>query len=106
MLGPSKQARLAKIKEDLIAIQSALEQYKLDNGMYPSTAQGLTALVVAPTVSPVPQYWNSGGYIAVLPSDPWGQAYQYTNEDEVLRVYSFGSSGKSGVTEIDIINVD
>jgi general secretion pathway protein G len=106
MLGASKQERLAHVKQDLTAFQASLEQYKLDNGAYPTTEQGLKALVEEPTVTPAPQFWKSGGYIATIPMDPWGQAYQYKNENDVLRVYSYGPGGKDGVTEIDLTNVD
>lgn len=106
MMGTSKKERLAKVKQDLTAIQASLDQYKLDNGTYPTTEQGLQALVVEPTTSPVPQFWKKEGYIATLPMDPWGQAYQYNDDNDVLRVYSYGPGGKQGVTEIDLTNMD
>src|SRR5580698_11276867 len=67
-----EQARIVKVKQDLLAIQSALDLYKLDNGVYPSTDQGLQALVVRPTTSPLPRDWKSDGYLQDLPMDPWG----------------------------------
>ena len=95
-----EQARTVKVRQDLLAIQSALDLYKLDNGMYPSTDQGLQALVQKPTVSPVPQNWKSDGYLQQLPTDPWGQAYQYSNDDEKLHIFSYGPKGKEGNSQI------
>lgn len=85
----------------MLAIQSALDLYKLDNGLYPTTDQGLEALVKKPTASPIPQNWKSDGYLQQLPMDPWGQEYQYVNDNEKLRIYSFGPKGKDGNSEID-----
>lgn len=72
-----EQARIVKAKQDILAIQNALELYKLDNSFYPTTEQGITALVTKPTTAPIPAYWQS--YLATLPKDPWGQPYQYLN---------------------------
>ncbi|MEO8401440.1 MAG: type II secretion system major pseudopilin GspG [Gammaproteobacteria bacterium] len=101
-----EQARIVKVKQDLLAIQSALDLYKLDNGMYPSTDQGLDALVKKPTTSPIPQNWKSDGYLQQLPNDPWGQPYQYINDNEKLKIFSYGAKGKDGNSEIGNWNVD
>jgi general secretion pathway protein G len=90
------QARMVKVKQDLLGIQSALDLYKLDNGFYPSTAQGLHALVQAPTTTPVPHNWKSDGYLQNLPADPWGEPYQYVNQDEQLHIFSYGPGGEAG----------
>src|SRR5690348_4914817 len=74
-----EQARMVKVKQDIMAIQSALDLYKLDNGFYPSTDQGLQALVTKPTTAPTPRNWKSDGYLQDVPTDPWGEAYQYIN---------------------------
>lgn len=95
-----EQARLVKVKQDLLAIQSALDLYKLDNGTYPSTDQGLEALVSKPSVAPIPRNWKSDGYLQDLPTDPWGQAYQYLNDDEKLKIFSYGAKGKDGNSQI------
>ena len=76
-----EQARIVKARQDILAIQSALDLYKLDNGFYPSTDQGLTALVTKPTAPPVPHAWKSDGYLQEVPMDPWGEAYQYLNDN-------------------------
>jgi len=101
-----EQARVVKVKQDLLVIQSALDLYKLDNGMYPTTDQGLQALVKKPTTSPQPQSWKSDGYLQQMPMDPWGQEYQYVNDNEKLRIFSFGPKGKDGNSEIDNLNTD
>jgi general secretion pathway protein G len=99
-----EQARIVKAKQDTLAIQSALDLYKLDNGFYPSTDQGLQALMTKPTGEPTPQNWKADGYLQQLPNDPWGNAYQYVNEHEKLHVFSYGPKGKEGDSEIDNLN--
>ena len=95
------EARVVKAKQDVLAIQNALELYKLDNGFYPSTDQGLVALVEKPTSSPVPQDWKS--YLKTLPKDPWGREYLYLNPGQHgdIDVYTNGAHGESGGTGID-----
>lgn len=101
-----EQARIVKAKQDILAIQSALDLYKLDNGYYPSTDQGLQALVSKPTSDPIPRNWKSDGYLQQLPTDPWGQSYQYINDNEKLRIFSYGAKGKDGNSEISNTNMD
>ena len=101
-----EQARVVKVKQDILALQSALDLYKLDNGVYPTTDQGLEALVKKPTSSPVPRNWKSDGYVQHLPEDPWGEAYQYINENDKIRIFSYGPKGKDGNSEIGNWNMD
>lgn len=101
-----EQARVVKVRQDILAIQSALDLYKLDNGNYPSTDQGLTALVTKPTIPPVPRDWKADGYLQEVPVDPWGQAYQYLNDSEKLKIYSYGPKGKEGNSEIGNWNMN
>jgi general secretion pathway protein G len=101
-----EQARIVKVKQDLLAIQSALDLYKLDNGIYPSTDQGLQALVSKPSVAPMPRNWKAEGYLHEIPMDPWGQEYQYINDSEKLKIFSFGPKGKEGNSEIGNWNVN
>ncbi|OGT38528.1 MAG: type II secretion system protein GspG [Gammaproteobacteria bacterium RIFCSPHIGHO2_12_FULL_37_14] len=101
-----EQARVIKVKQDILAIQSALDLYKLDNGLYPSTDQGLQALVMQPTIAPIPRSWKSDGYLQEVPTDPWGQTYQYMNDDEKLRIFSYGSKGRDSHTEIGNWNMN
>lgn len=95
-----EQARIVKVKQDIMAIQSALDLYKLDNSFYPSTDQGLQALVTKPTEDPQPRNWKADGYLQQLPVDPWGQSYQYINDNEKLKIFSYGPKGKDGNSEI------
>jgi general secretion pathway protein G len=101
-----EQARIVKVKQDILAIQSALDLYKLDNSFYPTTDQGLQALVSKPTADPIPRNWKSDGYLQQLPSDPWGEAYQYLNDNEKIKIFSYGPKGKDGNSEIGNWNVD
>jgi general secretion pathway protein G len=101
-----EQARRVKVKQDILAIQSALDLYKLDNGIYPSTDQGLQALVAKPSSPPVPRNWKSDGYLQEAPIDPWGEAYQYLNDDDKLRIFSYGPKGKDGSSEIGNWNMN
>jgi len=101
-----EQARMVKVKQDILAIQSALDLYKLDNGMYPSTDQGLQALVTKPSSPPVPSNWKSDGYLQEIPQDPWGEPYQYINDNDKLRIFSYGPKGKEGNSEIGNWNMN
>lgn len=101
-----EQARIVKVKQDILAIQSALDLYKLDNGFYPSTDQGLQALVAKPTSDPMPRNWKSDGYLQQVPQDPWSQPYQYSNENDKVRIYSYGPKGPNGNSEIGNFNMD
>ena len=72
-----EQARVVKAKNDIRALEAALNLYRLDNMIYPTTDQGLEALVSRPSDSPEPKNWKEGGYIDRLPNDPWGNPYLY-----------------------------
>ena len=71
------QARVTAAKSDIGALMQALKMYKLDNQRYPSTEQGLKALVEKPTSGPSANGWKSGGYVDKLPTDPWKNPFQY-----------------------------
>lgn len=96
------QARKVAAKQDILAIQNALDLYKLDNGVYPTTEQGIEALVKKPTLEPVPQNWMTGGYLKQLPKDPWGHAYHYRNPGKhaEIDIYSYGPSNTPGKEDI------
>ena len=90
-------ARAAKAAAaDLKTLMMALDVYRLDNFHYPSTEQGLAALVWRPVGLPAPKNWNPEGYIKSLPSDPWGTPYGYQNLDGSIVVFSLGSDRKRG----------
>ncbi len=103
----SEQAKVAVAEADINAnISLALKLYKLDNGRYPTTSQGLKALLERPTASPMPTNWN-GPYLEKEPLDPWNNAYQYKNpgaqNKDNYDLYSMGTDGTEG-TEDDIKN--
>ncbi len=95
------EARVVKARQDTLAIQSALDLYKLDNGFYPTTDQGLQALVEKPSSNPVPRDWKS--YLKSLPKDPWGRDYLYLNpgEHDEVDVFTYGADGQPGGTGIN-----
>jgi len=92
------RARVTKAKQDVQALVTALNMYKLDNYSYPSTEQGLEALVRRPAGQPAAPNWKEGGYIERLPTDPWGNPYQYLHPGVhgEIDVWSFGANGTSG----------
>jgi general secretion pathway protein G len=96
-LGRVDDARVAKAKQDIQAMESALTLYKLDNFRYPSTEQGLNALVQKPA-DPDIRNWKEGGYLKRLNKDPWGHDYQYAypGSQGEFDLYSFGRDGQAG----------
>lgn len=92
------QARLTRVHADLRVIEGALNTYRLDNFHYPSTEQGLDALVNRPNGQPEPRNWATGGYLPRLPRDPWGNPYQYLNPGVrgEIDIWSFGADGQPG----------
>ena len=90
------EARIVKAKQDIRALESALNLYRLDNYVYPSTEQGIQALVTRPTTPPEPQNWKAEGYIDRLPADPWGHPYQYLSpgQNGEFDLYSMGADGQ------------
>lgn len=103
IMGRPDEARITAAKHDLATISQALKLYRLDIGRYPTTEQGLKALVERPTSEPVPQNWKNGGYLDRLPNDPWGNPYQYANPGTKgeIDVFSYGADGKPGGTALD-----
>lgn len=101
ILSRPDEARVVKAKQDILAIQNALDLYKLDNGFYPNTEQGLESLVKKPETSPVPQNWKP--YLKSLPEDPWGREYIYLNPGQHgdIDIYTLGADGESGGTGIN-----
>jgi general secretion pathway protein G len=93
-----EQARVVKAQQDIRSLESALKMYKLDNFAYPSTDQGLEALVKKPDGNPKPRNYNPKGYLESLPQDPWGNDYLYLNPGEhgEIDIYSLGADGAAG----------
>lgn len=92
------EARLVAARQDIGGLLQALKLYRLDNRRYPSSEQGLRALVEKPAQPPLPDNWKPGGYVERLPLDPWGQPYQYLNPGlrGEIDVFSFGADGVAG----------
>jgi general secretion pathway protein G len=92
------EARAVAAKQDIASLMQALKLYRLDNRRYPSSEQGLAALVDKPQLAPVPEGWKAGGYVERLPRDPWGQPYQFLNPGlrGEIDVFSFGADGVAG----------
>ena len=97
------EARAVAAKSDIASIMQALKLYRLDNQRYPTTDQGLNALVAKPVEQPAPPNWKPGGYLERLPKDPWGHPYQYLNPGlkGEIDVFSFGADGQPGGTGND-----
>ncbi|MFM2480598.1 type II secretion system major pseudopilin GspG [Celerinatantimonas sp. YJH-8] len=105
LMGNKEKADQKKALADIVALENALDMYKLDNNVYPTTEQGLQALVTQPQIEPLPQNYRQGGYIRRLPEDPWGQAYQLHSPGEhgSIDVFSDGPDRQEG-TQDDIGN--
>ena len=104
------QAKVTVAQGDIKVIAAALDMYRLDNHVYPSTQQGLEALVKKPSGMPAAKNWNKDGYLKRLPVDPWGNPYQYLapGSQGPFDLYSLGADGKEGGSEnaADIGNWD
>ncbi len=96
LVGRSDQARRTAAESDLRGIAATLDLYRLDNAHYPSTDQGLEALVSKPSGLPEPRNYSPGGYARKVPADPWQNPYVYINARETFELYSLGADGKEG----------
>ncbi len=108
IMGRTDEAKRTAAKVQIRNIEGALQLYKLDNGVYPSTEQGLKALVEKPTVGVIPKKWRPGGYLQKIPDDPWGNPYKYISpsphgEYEIISLGTDGEVGGEGVNA-DITN--
>ena len=110
MFGQVDKARVAKARQDLKTIEAALEMYRLDNFRFPSTDQGLKALIEKPTDSSV-RNWKPGGYIKDLEKDPWDNDYRYAypgTHGKEIDLFSYGADNQEGGegNDADIANWD
>ena len=96
LLSRPDQARITAAQTDLRQLGTALDMYRLDNHQYPSTEQGLDALVQRPSGFPEPKNWNPDGYIKTLPTDPWGSPYVYERRSSDYTLFSLGADGVEG----------
>jgi general secretion pathway protein G len=103
LMGRTDDARILAAKQDIATLMQALKLYRLDNQRYPTTEQGLHALIARPTNGPQPANWKSGGYIDRLNKDPWGNPYQYVSPGtrNEVDIFSFGADGQPGGTGND-----
>jgi general secretion pathway protein G len=100
VLNKADDARIQKVQADFSAIKTTLSMYRLNNYTYPTSEQGLEALVEKPTIDPIPANWQKGGYLQDLPIDPWGRRYLYLSPSEFsdndFDIYSLGADGVTG----------
>ena len=98
VLNRADEARVQKAQADFKAIETALKIYKLDNYVYPTTEQGLEALVEPSSLDPEPRNFKAGGYLQEVPLDPWGRPYLYLSPGEhgEVDIYSLGADGVAG----------
>lgn len=98
ILSRPDEARAIAARHDIASLVQALKLYRLDNHRYPSTEQGLEALVARPASAPLAPNWKSGGYVERLPKDPWGNPYQYLNPGThgEMDVFSMAADGTPG----------
>ncbi len=98
VIGRPDEARVTVAKSDIRTLAASLELYRLDARRYPTTEQGLDALVHRPVLDPAPEVWADGGYLATLPEDPWGNPYLYTapGQSAPFDLISYGADGVAG----------
>jgi general secretion pathway protein G len=97
------EAKVAKTKADIQALETALTEFRLDNSKYPTSEQGLSSLVTQPT-DPAIKHWRPGGYIQRISKDPWGNEYQYVypgTHGKEYDLFSFGADGAPGGEGLD-----
>ncbi|MCP1339201.1 type II secretion system major pseudopilin GspG [Idiomarina sp. M1R2S28] len=101
VLGNQQKANEQKVIADIVALENALAQYHLDNGMFPTTEQGLEALVNEPNMDPQPRSYRNGGYIRRLPQDPYGNDYLLLNPGQYddVDIFSPGQDGQPGTDD-------
>jgi general secretion pathway protein G len=102
-LGQEEKAKVEVAKTQMRSLESALDAFKLDNGFYPATEQGLEALIKMPEIGRIPAKWREGGYLkpARIPKDPWGKDYVYISPGSESREYeiiSYGADSEPGGT--------
>jgi general secretion pathway protein G len=100
LMGRTEQAKETQARVQMEALETALKLYKLDNGVYPSTEQGLTALIEQPETGIIPKKWRKGGYLekGKVPKDPWGNDFIYVSPGvhDDYDIISYGADGVPG----------
>ncbi|GAA64756.1 general secretion pathway protein G [Pseudoalteromonas sp. BSi20311] len=107
IMGQQEEAAIDKAHLDIQQLEDAMSLYKLKNKSYPSTEQGLEALVTKTSIEPIPKRFPDGGFISKLPEDPWGNNYQLISPGEIGKfdIFSMGPDGEPA-TDDDIGNWD
>ncbi|MCD1124964.1 type II secretion system major pseudopilin GspG [Jinshanibacter sp. LJY008] len=107
LMGNKERADRQKAVSDIVALENTLDMYKLDNGRYPTTEQGLKALVTKPELQPIPKNYRADGYIRRLPTDPWNNDYLIVSPGEhgPIDVFSVGPGGEANTAD-DVTNWD
>lgn len=97
LMGNKEKADQKIAVTNIVNLENALDMYKLDNNVYPTTDQGLEALVTKPS-NPAPRNYRDGGYIKRLPNDPWGNPYLYLSPGDhgTLDIFTYGADGQEG----------
>ena len=103
LMGRTDDARILAARQDIATLMQALKLYRLDNHRYPTTEQGLQALVTRPASGPAAANWKTGGYVDRLNKDPWGNPYQYLSPGVrgEVDLFSLGADGKPGGNGVD-----
>lgn len=101
LIARTGESKVAAAKVDIATVMQALKLYRLDNQRYPTTEQGLHALIERPTTGPAANGWKAGGYLEKMPKDPWGNPYQYLSpgikgEVDIISLGADGQPGGSG----------
>ena len=98
LIARTGESKVAAAKVDIATVMQALKLYRLDNQRYPTTEQGLHALIEKPTTGPAANGWKAGGYLEKMPKDPWGNPYQYLSPGihGEIDVFSYGADGQAG----------
>ncbi len=98
LIGRTDEAKRVAAKVQIKNLEGALQMYRLDSGDYPTTEQGLDALVQKPSIGETPKNWREGGYLPKVPKDPWGNAYVYTSPGTHgdYDLSSYAGDGESG----------
>uniref|UniRef100_UPI0035C71397 type II secretion system major pseudopilin GspG n=1 Tax=Serratia quinivorans TaxID=137545 RepID=UPI0035C71397 len=101
LMGNKDRADRQKAVSDIVTLENALDMYRLDNGRYPTTEQGVRALVNKPQLAPIPRNYLADGYLRRLPQDPWGNDYRLISPGKrsAIDVFSLGPDGESGTAD-------
>lgn len=105
IIGRTDEAKVTEAKVQIRNIETALKMYKLDNGAYPGTEQGLAALIEKPSTGTIPRNWRQGGYLEKkkVPADPWGNPFVYVSPgvNDDYDIISYGADGAKGGERFD-----